>query len=219
MLKESPKSDLGSSSKESRNSLLTVQTLFRTGGNSPKDCCAPCNRPFSGSHPTGPNTPFALSSSMFGHIGCFDTCTRPAGSQFHVAIRVTLKRNAVATRVSKDQGALGKRKVSRQNLIQLITVRCGVASEAAGAKPATKPTGALGQIGPQRIRNARMSTKSFVHKIAFPPAPPKVSILKVFYWYFGALSLGGGAGKPNCVDKLSQAFRGHLGFCERNNNR
>ena len=56
-------------------------SLFRTGGNSLKQCFAPCNRLFRGSHASGPKTPLALSLSIFGHVGCFDTCTRPAGSQ------------------------------------------------------------------------------------------------------------------------------------------
>ena len=59
----------------------TVQTLFRTGGNSLKQGFAPCKRLFWGSRPGGPKTPFALSLSTFGHFGCFDTCTRPSGSQ------------------------------------------------------------------------------------------------------------------------------------------
>ena len=57
----------------------TVQTLFRTGRNTPKHSFAPCKRLFWDSHSGGPKTPFALSLNTFGHFGCFDTCTRPAG--------------------------------------------------------------------------------------------------------------------------------------------
>ena len=59
----------------------TVQTLFNTGGDSPKQCFAPCSRLFWGSRPRGLETPFALSPSVFGHFGYFDTCIRVAGSQ------------------------------------------------------------------------------------------------------------------------------------------
>ena len=59
----------------------TVQTLPRTGRNSPKHSFAPCKRLLWDSHSGGPKTPFALSLNTFGHFGCFDTCTRPAGSK------------------------------------------------------------------------------------------------------------------------------------------
>ena len=59
----------------------TVQTLFRTGQNTPKHSFAPCKRLFWDSHSGGLKTPFALSLGTFGRFGCFDTCTRPAGSQ------------------------------------------------------------------------------------------------------------------------------------------
>ena len=59
----------------------TVQALLCTGRNSPKHSFAPCKRLFWESHSGGPETPFALSLITFGHFGCFDTCTRPAGSK------------------------------------------------------------------------------------------------------------------------------------------
>ena len=58
----------------------TVQTLFRTGGNCLKRGFAPCKRLFWESRPGGPKTPFAPSLSTFGHLGCFDSCTRAAES-------------------------------------------------------------------------------------------------------------------------------------------
>ena len=59
----------------------TVQTLFRTGGKCPKRGFAPCKRPFWESHPEGLETPFAPSLSTFGHLGCFDSCTRRSEPQ------------------------------------------------------------------------------------------------------------------------------------------
>ena len=69
----------------------TVQTLFRTGGNSLKQGFALCNRLFWASRPGGPKTLLALSLSTFAHFGCFDTCTRPAGSQYKLFTLVVPK--------------------------------------------------------------------------------------------------------------------------------
>ena len=77
--RESAKSDLVPLGRESQNSLLLRSNPVSHRAKHPKAQF----RTMQGlsSHSGGPKTPFALSLSTFGHFGCFDTCTRPVGSQ------------------------------------------------------------------------------------------------------------------------------------------
>ena len=83
-LRRVPKVFSGLRAERPKRVSRTVQTLFRTGGNSLKQGFALCNRLFWGSQPGGPKTLLALSLGTFGHFGCFDTCTRPAESQRYI---------------------------------------------------------------------------------------------------------------------------------------
>ena len=68
VLQKNAQSDLVSLAENPTRVSRTLQTLFRTGGNSLKQGFAPCKRLFWDSCSGGPKTPFALSLSTFGPL-------------------------------------------------------------------------------------------------------------------------------------------------------